>query len=388
VDYGQNLTQENRLNDQNPRKKKEKQRHLTFDVPFFLLTLTLTVIGIIMMFSASYARAFQEEGNSTYYLGRQAIFAVLGLILMLVVAFYDYQHLRKWAFVAYIGSLILMILVPIIGVSEGGAKRWINLGFTAFQPSELVKMSIVLTYATLISAFGEKMKQFKYGVLYLGLLLIPFVVLLLLQPHLSATIIICATAAAMMFQGGTKMRWFVLLGLVGVAGFIFLTSSGYTARRLAAWRDPFSDPSDAGYQVVQSLYAIGSGGLFGLGFGKSRQKYLYLPEEHNDYIFPIVCEELGFVGAALIILLFVLLIIRGYWIAMHAKDRMGALLAGGFTTLLALQVFLNIGVVTNFLPATGISLPFFSYGGTALVMQLVQMGIVLSVSRYSDNNLL
>lgn len=388
MDYGRELNRENQLQDQNPRKHTEKTRHWTFDVPFFLLTLTLTVIGIIMMFSASYARAFQEEGNATYYLGRQAIFAVIGLGVMVFAALFDYQKLRVLSIPLLGLALGLMLLVPFVGISEGGATRWLNLGFTAFQPSELAKAAIVLIFATLIAGFGEKMQTFKYGVLPFGLILLPFVVLLLLQPHLSATIIICLTAAAMMFQGGTKLRWFALLIVVGIIAWNILTATGYTARRLAAWRDPFSDPSDAGYQVVQSLYAIGSGGLFGLGFGKSRQKYLYLPEEHNDYIFPIVCEELGFVGAALIILLFVLLIIRGYWIAMHAKDRMGALLAGGFTTLLALQVFLNIGVVTNFLPATGISLPFFSYGGTALVIELAQMGVVLSVSRYSDNNLL
>jgi cell division protein FtsW len=208
--------------------------------------------------------------------------------------------------------------------------------------------------------------------------------LLVLEPHLSGTVIILATGASMLFLGGVRLRWFALGGgVVAVFAVVYLTTMGYAGARISAWLDPFSDPSDDGYQIIQSLYAIGSGGLLGLGLGKGRQKYLYLPEEHNDYIFSIVCEELGFVGAVFIIFLFVLLILRGYWIALHARDRFGTLTAAGLTTLLALQVFFNIGVVTNFLPATGIPLPFFSYGGTALVLQLLEVGIVLGVSRHS-----
>ena len=213
--------------------------------------------------------------------------------------------------------------------------------------------------------------------------------LLVLQPHLSAIIIIFAVGASMMFLGGTRYRWFVLLGIAAlIFGAVYLATMGYASERITAWRNPWADQSDTSYQIVQSLYAIGSGGLMGLGLGRGRQKYLYLPEEHNDYIFAIVCEELGFVGAMVILLLFMLLIIRGYWIAMHARDRFGALVVGGITTLLALQVFFNIGVVTNFLPSTGISLPFFSYGGTALLLQLFEMGLILSVSRQSNNQLL
>ena len=218
------------------------------------------------------------------------------------------------------------------------------------------------------------MKTFRYGVLPFAAILGVIALLLVLEPHFSAIIIIFCVGAAMMFLGGTELKWFKFMG--------------YASDRIVAWRDPWADASDNGYQIVQSLYAIGSGGLMGLGLGRGRQKYLYLPEEHNDYIFAIVCEELGFVGAMVVLLLFVLLIIRGYWIAMHARDRFGALMVGGLTTLLALQVFFNIGVVTNFLPATGISLPFFSYGGTALLLQLFEMGLVLSVSRQSNNQLL
>jgi cell division protein FtsW len=233
------------------------------------------------------------------------------------------------------------------------------------------------------------MATFRYGVLPFAGILVVIVALLVLEPHLSCIIIIGCVGAVMMFIGGTRIRWFVLLiAVAAVFGMIYLQVKGYASDRISAWRDPFADATDTSYQIVQSLYAIGSGGLLGLGLGRSRQKYLYLPEEHNDYIFAIVCEELGFVGAVLILLLFALLIIRGYWIAIHARDRFGSLIVAGITTLLALQVFFNIGVVSNFLPATGISLPFFSYGGTALLMQLAEMGIVLNVSRYNCNTIL
>src|SRR5699024_3665252 len=280
------------------------------------------------------------------------------------------------------GTIFLLMLVPIFGTEEGGARRWIYLGFTSFQPSEIAKLAVILTFATLMSSYKDKMKTFRYGVLPFAAILGVIALLLVLEPHLSAIIIIFSVGAAMMFLGGTELKWFALgLGVAALFGFIYLKFMGYASDRIVAWRDPWADASDNGYQIVQSLYAIGSGGLMGLGLGRGRQKYLYLPEEHNDYIFAIVCEELGFVGAMVVLLLFVLLIIRGYWIAMHARDRFGALMVGGLTTLLALQVFFNIGVVTNFLPATGISLPFFSYGGTALLLQLFAMGLMISVSR-------
>ena len=245
-----------------------------------------------------------------------------------------------------------------------------------------------MTFAAMISQYKDRMKTVR-GLLPFAAILGFLVLTLIFQRHLSGIVIICALAAAMLFLGGVQLRWFALgLAAVAVFGFVYLNFMDYASARITAWQDPWSDPRGDGYQIVQSLYAIGSGGLMGLGLGKSRQKYLYLPEEHNDYIFPIVCEELGFVGAVVIILLFVLLIIRGYWIAMHARDRFGALMVGGISTLLALQVFFNIGVVTNFLPATGISLPFFSYGGTALMLQLFEMGLILSVSRQSNNQLL
>lgn len=359
------------------------------DIPFLVLTVLLVMIGVVMMFSASYARAYELKGNSTYYFARQAIFAVVGIGLMLFVSRVNYQIWRAASFIVLAAAVFFLLLVPIIGTEENGAKRWLNLGFTSFQPSELAKLAIILSFASLMSTYREKMQTFRYGVLPFAAILLVVCGLLLLEKHFSGIIIMLVIGASMMFLGGTQLRWF-FIGLAAFAVFavVYLKTMGYASARVTAWRNPESDPSDAGYQILQSLYAIGSGGLMGLGFGKSRQKYLYLPEEHNDYIFSIVCEELGFVGAMVVILLFVLLIVRGYWIAMHARDRFGALTAAGLTTLLAVQVFFNIGVVTNFLPATGISLPFFSYGGTALLLQLFEMGIVLSVSRQNDNKLL
>ena len=377
-----------------PQQEKKREKILLderglLDVPFLALTVLLVIIGVVMMFSASYARAYAEEGKATYYFARQAIFAILGVGIMLFVSKINYQIWRGASFIVLAVSLVFLMLVPIIGTEEGGAKRWIWIGFTSFQPSELTKLAIVMSFASLMSTYREKMQTFRYGVLPFAAILIVVCALLALERHFSGILIILAIGASMMFLGGVQLRWFAVGGiLVAAFAVIYLTTMGYASDRVTAWRDPMSDPSDTGYQILQSLYAIGSGGLLGLGFGRSRQKYLYLPEEDNDYIFPIVCEELGFVGALVVILLFVLLIVRGYWIAMHARDRFGALMAAGLTTHMALQTFLNIGVVTNFLPATGISLPFFSYGGTALLLQLFEMGLILAVSRQNDNKLL
>ena len=358
------------------------------DMPFLVLTVLLVLIGVIMMFSASYASAYAKEGSSTYYFARQGLFALVGIGGMLFVSRVNYQLWRYLSRPILLVTMAIMLITPIFGLTGGGATRWIRIGSIRFQPSEVAKLAVIMSYAQLIARYKDRMKTFR-GLIPFIMILGVMVVALLFQSHLSGIIIICAVAAAMLFMGGVQLRWFALgLGAIALLGVIYLSTRGYAADRITAWLDPWSDPRDTGFQIIQSLYAIGSGGLMGLGLGRSRQKYQYLPEEHNDYIFPIICEELGFVGAVVIILLFMLLIIRGYWIAMHAKDRFGALLVGGISTLMALQVFFNIGVVTNFLPSTGISLPFFSYGGTALLIQLFEMGLVLSVSRQSDNQLL
>ena len=375
-----------------PEKTKDKvlldERGL-LDLPFLALTVLLVLIGVIMVFSASYARAYYLTGNSTYYFARQAIFAVAGIAGMLFVSRLNYQLWRSASFIILLVSVFFLMLVPIIGSTANGAKRWIEVAGIRFQPSELAKIAIIMTFSALISTYRDKMRTFRYGILPFAVIMVVLCGLVALERHFSCILIMLLLAAAMLFLGGVQLKWFALGGIaVGLFAFIYLKTQGYAGSRITAWRDPASDPTDNGYQILQSLYAIGSGGLMGLGLGKGRQKYLYLPEEHNDYIFPIVCEELGFIGAMVVILLFVLLILRGYWIAMHARDRFGALMTAGLTTHLALQVFLNIGVVTNFLPATGISLPFFSYGGTALLIQLFEMGLILAVSRQNDNKLL
>ena len=373
------------------------------DLPFLMLVVLLTGVGVIMVLSASYATAISEghKDGAVHYFLRQAIFAALGFVLMYIASKVNYQWYR-WASVLVLGlAFLLLVLVLIPGfhtVRSDNVKRWLRLpGFT-FQPSEMAKLGVILYFSARMSKrTTEKRKSYDthkpsgvilqaledWGFMELvpyGVILLVIAVLMYFEPHLSGLILIFIAAAAILFAGGVKLRWFALGGGL-MAAVLALTLQGYQSDRILVWQDPWAHPKDGGYQIIQSLYAIGSGGLFGVGFGQGRQKQGFLPEAENDFIFSIVCEELGLIGAGLILLLFVMLILRGYWIALHARDRFGSLLVVGITTLLAVQVFLNISVVTNFLPTTGVSLPFFSYGGTALMIQLIEMGIVLGVSR-------
>ena len=362
-----------------------RQRRGSIDLPFAALTLLLLTIGVVMVLSASYARAYYSAAtghNAAYYFMRQLGFALAGVGALYALSLFAMQFYRRMSFLVLAAAAGLLALVPVIGVSQGDAKRWISLGFTTFQPSEIAKIGIILYFAALICKFKGRMRTVRYGILpFAGVLLI-IVALLVMEPHFSAAIIIIAIGAVMLFLGGVRLYWFVgaLIAALAALG-VVMTFFPYASSRITTWLDPFANTSGSGYQIVQSLYAIGSGGLFGLGLGQGRQKYLYLPEEHNDFIFPVVCEELGFVGAIAILILFALLVIRGYWLAMHMRDRYSFLVTAGITTLLAIQVILNVAVVTNLVPCTGISLPFFSYGGTALLIQLAEMGIVLSASR-------
>ena len=369
------------------RKKRIRAERNGIDLTFLFLVLILLSIGLIMMFSASYASSYYETGDSFHYIKRQLLFAVVGVVMMLAIANIDYHILHRFAFLIYAGTLFLLVVVLIVPTRED-AKRWINLGFTTFQPSELAKFAIVLIFAHLISVNYERMKNPRYGVWPFLVLLGVVVMLMLLEPHLSGTILIVSIGVVMMFVGGTDLKWFMLGGvLIGVAIIAAVLIPGvvpYAMDRLQYWIDPWSDPQNKGFQTIQSLYAIVSGGLMGVGIGNSRQKHLYLPEPHNDFVFSVVCEELGFIGATLIILLFVLLIWRGYVVAMRCRDRFGSMLAVGLTTQVGVQTVLNIAVVSNTIPNTGISLPFFSYGGTALVMLLCEMGVILSVSRQTN----
>ena len=360
------------------------------DLPFLLLTLLLTVMGLVMLFPASFPSANYETGDPTFYLKRQGLFALLGLAAMVVMSRMNYQKLRRYS-VLLVGIslfLLLLVLVPGLGINENGATRWLGKkGVLTFQPSEIAKLAVIVFFADSISKKKNLMETFKYGIRPYLLLLAFYAVLMLLEPHLSGTILIVGTGVVLIIVGGINKKWAIGgIGAVAAVGFAYvkLVETGvisYGASRIEMWKNPFVDPLKDGYQLSQSLITIGSGGLTGVGLGKSRQKFLYLPEEHNDFIFAVVCEELGLIGATLVMLVFALLILRGFWIALQARDRFGALLVVGIMTQIGLQTFFNIAVVSGLVPTTGISLPFFSYGGTALALQLFEMGIVLSVSR-------
>ena len=372
-------------------EKQEESRELAkgpIDLPFCLLVLLLTAIGLVMLLSASFPSAYYETDgqNPMFYFVRQGIFAIMGIAAMFLIGKINYQRFRGVAkLMLYLAIfLLVLVIIPGIGLTRNNATRWLGFGdlFT-FQPSEIAKMAVVIYFSDSISRKKDKMRTTRYGILPYLLILGVLAVLMLLEPHLSGTVLILGTGAVLMLVGGIHWAWVgAAISAVGaVAGLMITGVITYGQSRIAMWQNPFIDPRGEGYQLSQSLISIGSGGLLGVGLGKSRQKFLYLPEEHNDFIFAIVCEELGLIGASIIIALFVALILRGYWIALHARDRFGSLLVVGMVSLIAMQTFLNIGVVTGLLPTTGISLPFFSYGGTALSMQLAEMGVVLSVSR-------
>ena len=354
------------------------------DAPFLFLVLLLLAVGLTMLYSASYAQSAYDTGytDSTRYLQKQAICGAIGLGAMYVFSRIPAAVWCRLAWTLYGISILLLFSVLLVGQEVNGARRWINIAGIQFQPSEVAKFAQIVLFARLTRHFGPDAKTFRYGVLGFGMALMGILVPLALEKHLSAIMLMGMVAVVMMFVAGTRMKW--LLAGAGVAVLfviVYISFMGYAGDRVTAWLRPERDPGDTGYQILQSLYAIGSGGLFGLGWGKSRQKYLYLPFQYNDYIFAICCEELGMIGAMGIVLLFAMLILRGYWIALHAADRFSTVLAAGLVTLIAVQTILNLCVVTNLLPSTGIALPFFSYGGTALAVNLGEMGIVLSISR-------
>jgi len=370
---------------------KLRARFFPMDAVFFTVVIALLCFGLVMMYSAGSAWSQYYYGTDTYYLRRQAVFAVIGVALMIVLAHFDYTRLKKWYFLLGIwGATVAMLgAVLLFGRTANGAQRWLEIpGIGSMQPSEVAKFTVVLMLAWFADRAGGRLKRFRsfgWSVLPPLLALGTIVPLVMLERHLSATVIIVVTAFVVIFN--SEIHWGYLVGALGLggAGVAFAIKlnlfAEYATARIPVWKDPFIDPLGLGYQTIQSLYAISAGGIFGLGLGNSRQKQLYLPEAHNDYVFAIVCEELGMVGAIFVIALFALLIIRGFWIAMHSRDRFGALLVIGITTHVALQALLNIAVVTNAIPVTGVSLPFFSYGGSSLVMLLAEMGVVLSVSK-------
>ncbi len=366
-------------------KLKKKNSRGKMDVTFLSFVLILLTIGLVMLFSASYAYSLEYYANSYKFIIRQSLFAGAGVLAMLFTSRIDYHFWRKFAwiiFFAVLGMLLILLILPPM-VQGMDVKRWLVIGPINFQPSELAKFAIVLLFSSLIAGNYKNIKNFSFIAFLLGILAVTCG-LIVLEPHLSATILVFFIGVVLLIVGGLPKKYIIGgigAGVAGVAGLILSGAVSYGSDRVKFWLDPWADPSGKGFQTIQSLLAIGSGGILGRGIGQSRQKYLWVPEPHNDFIFSIVCEELGLIGAAVIILLFCLLVWRGFTIAMHAPDKFGSLLALGLTFQVGLQAMLNIWVVTNTIPNTGISLPFFSYGGTSLLILLAEMGIVLSVSR-------
>ena len=377
------------------------KRNGDMSLPFFAYVMILLVVGLVKMSSASYAWAYSEQGgDGLFYAKNQLINAGIGFIALIFFMKMDYHNFKKIripflkkfniAGLAYIVGFVFLVLVLVMGTDEGGnmgATRWLVIGPVNFQPSEVAKLTLIIFFAYSMEKDGNKMNQFKIGIGKYVMLLAPYAICIFLQPHLSGLALIVTIAIAMVLCGGANRRQFLPLAIgaivIGVLVIKWQASieGSYVATRIKSWQDPFADVLNDTWQTANSLIAIGSGGLFGLGLGNSRQKYLYLPETKNDFVFPIVCEELGFVGALAIIIVFLLLVIEGFSIAARCKDRFGMLIAVGITTQIGIQTVFNLAVVSNLIPNTGISLPFFSYGGTALIMQLAEMGIMLNISQ-------
>lgn len=357
----------------------EKEKDKRADAPLLLVTFMLLAIGLIALLSASYPKAYYSSSTGPfYYFIRQAMFAIVGLILMYFVSCFPYWKYKHWALHLYVVSLLLLVVVLTpLGTSLNNAQRWLF----GFQPSEIAKLAIMIFFAKLAAKNPKSVHNAKYLIFYAALVA-PMIGLLALEPHMSAAMIITVVAFSILFVAGMKV-WFLvpLTGAGAVIAVIAFFNLSHVNTRFKVFLDPFSDARGKGYQIVQSLIAIGSGGPFGLGLGQSRQKFLYLPEPFNDFIFSVVCEELGFIGATLILGLFAFFVYRGFSIAKRAGSRFGTYLATGITMQFAFQILLNLAVVTGLFPVTGASLPMFSYGGTALVMQLLEIGILLNISR-------
>ncbi|MGN1126999.1 MAG: FtsW/RodA/SpoVE family cell cycle protein [Ruminococcus sp.] len=360
------------------------------DLPFLIIILVLLVIGLIMMFSASYPVAYYNNGDSFYFLKRQLLFAIIGVTAMIGISYIDYHMLHNMAYV-FLGLSYLALILVLVLPSEQGVHRWIGVGGYGIQASEFSKFAIVLFLAHWGSLYYEKMHTIKYGVMPALVVFVSTALLLVLEPHYSGIVIVLLLTVTMLFLSGIKTRWLVIAGIAVVVAFLIAWATGlltYAMTRMEGWGQALEYTNEKMWQTTwqtrNSLYAIGSGGFFGLGLGNSRQKYLYLPEPQNDFIFAIVCEELGLVGAIVILLIFAVLVWRGISLSLRAPDRFGRLLGIGLTSQIGIQVILNIFVITDWLPNTGISLPFFSYGGSSLVVLLAQMGVVLSISRHSN----
>lgn len=351
------------------------------DYALLAVTLALLVIGIIMVFSSSYSTAKKETGDMYYFLKRQIMWAILGLLVLAVTARVDYRFWRQWAIPGYVLAAVLLGLVLVVGDETLGARRWIGLGFVTLQPSELAKLAVVNLLAAYIATYRASMRTFLHGIVIPFAPVVVVFGLIMLEPDLGTGVALLGTAALMLFGSGARLEYLLLLGLSAIPPAVWLIKrEPYRMRRITAFIDPWADRDDSGWSIIQSLLAIGSGGLFGLGLGESRQKFSYLPEQQTDFIFAVLAEELGFVGSALVLLLFLAIAWRGYRAALKAPDMYGCALATGLTTMITLQAALNIAVVSALLPTTGITLPLISAGGSSLVATLAGIGVLLNIS--------
>ena len=378
---------------QKKTKRTSKFVNNQFDFILCITVILLLASGIIMVLSASAPSALSTTGNSYTYVKKQLIFAIALIFVILFLSKVDYRFYKKYYWQIYFASwlILLLVVVPGLGWSVKGATRWIKIGGFQFQPSELTKIGLIIFFAGYLTDHKDELHNFKKGFFKpLCFLVPPIGILFFVQNHLSVSLVICIIVVAIMFMAGCRLKHFIIVGVVGISllvgGFGFMQLSGagednFRLDRISTYFDPWADAQGTGYQTVQSLYAIGSGGMFGLGLGNSKQKYLYIPEPHNDFIFSILAEELGFVGCLIVIILFAIFIWRGIVIAMRTDEMFGSLMAVGITTLIAIQAIINIAVVTGTVPTTGMALPFFSYGGTALMLLLANVGILLNISR-------
>ncbi len=368
--------------------KKDKINEKKLDFSMLITIIILLCMGILMVSTASSYHALTIYEDSNYLLTRQLIFAIAGIVAMLVISRIDYKIYKRWSYIAYAIALLLLIavLTP-LGVTVNGAKRWLGIGLLRFQPSEIMKMALVLATSTYISLNVKKINNFK-GYIIPGLFIVLVVVVMFLQKHMSGTLVMLVASASIIFASGIKIKaryiiGILLVGIIAISAFII--AEPFRLKRILAFTNPEEDIRGDNWQAAQSLYAIGSGGLFGRGLGQSRQKYLWLPEAQNDFIFSVLGEEFGLAGTVIVLGVFTFFIYRGYRIAITCKDLYGSLIATGITSVFAVQIIVNIAVVTCSIPVTGMPLPFFSYGGTALFINLCAMGILLSVSRNCKN---
>ncbi|WHH58891.1 putative lipid II flippase FtsW [Petroclostridium sp. X23] len=359
----------------------------SFDFGFFVTVMILLSFGLIIVFSASSASAFYDYNDSYHVIKRQLKWAVVGLFAMFFMANFHYKRLEKLSLPFLLVSILLLIAVLVVGNEVNGAQRWLGVGGLTIQPSEVAKLSVIVFFSARLAKTKDSLNKFFTGLLPYLMILGVIAALVIAEPHLSGTMVIVLVGVILLYVAGARVFHFLLLSLPAIAGLAFaIYKEPYRMSRVVSFLDPWKYKMDKGWQIIQSLYAIGSGGLFGLGLGRSRQKFLYIPEAHNDFIFSILCEELGFIGAATVLILFIILIWRGIKIALNAPDAFGSLLATGIISLIAVQVLINIAVVTSSMPVTGMPLPFFSAGGSSLLFIMAGMGIILNISRYTNNS--